>query len=413
MKKKLLEFDSVSFEPDQKKILNNINFCINDDEIIALVGKSGSGKSTILKLIVQIIKPTKGEVRYFNGIDSSKIAMVFQNFALFPWLSVEENISTVLEARNIAEDKINYKTASVIEMIGLSGYEKAYPKELSGGMKQRVGIARALAVEPEIMIMDEPFSALDVLTANTLKSDLIDIWRDTKIPLKSILIVTHNIEEAVSMADKVIVLSSSPGSIIAEIEIDIDRPRSPKDIYFDKYVEQLYGYFISSEQGKSAQGFRVVDLYYKVPYFSSFIGLLNCIGGETGGTLLSDLEEKSDLNTSQILSVTAFLEILKFIVIKDNLVVLTPAGKMITEADIKQRKKIFAEHLIKHLPIISYICDVLRSKAERRAPRERFITLLEDRLSKKDAQEALKAITHWGRYTGLFFYNSHTGQYYN
>jgi NitT/TauT family transport system ATP-binding protein len=412
MKKKLVEFVNTSLEIDGKQIIKNISFAVNDDEIIALIGKSGSGKSTILKLLSKIISPTQGEVRYYSDISNQKISMVFQNFALFPWLNVEENISTVLEARNIAEDKIRHKTASIIDMIGLSGYEKAYPKELSGGMKQRVGIARALAVEPEIMIMDEPFSALDVLTANTLKSDLIDIWKDSQIPLKSILIVTHNIEESVLLADRVIVLSSSPGSIVADIDIELNRPRSAKDIHFENYTEQLYSYFIAGNSSAGSSAINV-DLYYKVPYFSSFYGLLECLSGELGSALLGELEDKCDLNTSEILSATNFLAILKFISIQDNKVSLTPAGKMLTESDIKQRKKIFAEHLNKNLPIIPYICDVLSSKPERRAPKERFMTLLEDRLSKKDAQEALKAITHWGRYSGLFFYNSHTAEYYN
>jgi NitT/TauT family transport system ATP-binding protein len=245
MTTRLLEFTDISLQYDNKKVVNNINFNINKQEIVALVGKSGSGKSTLLKMICQIIMPTSGKINYCNNITSDKIAMVFQNFALFPWLTVAENIAVVLEEKGLSKQQIERKVAAQIELIGLEGHQNAYPKELSGGMKQRVGIARALAVEPEIMLMDEPFSALDVLTANILKADLIDLWCDNKIPLKSILIVTHNIEEAVMIADKVIVLASNPGTIAAQITIDSTRPRSPQDQNYANYVSTIYSYFTS------------------------------------------------------------------------------------------------------------------------------------------------------------------------
>lgn len=412
MKNKLLEFAGVGLQIADKEIIRDINFEINQDEIVAMIGKSGSGKSTILKLVLQIIKQTQGQVSYHNGITGDKISMVFQNFALFPWLTVEENIQTVLEARGMSKDQIARKTASVIELIGLSGYEEAYPKELSGGMKQRVGIARALVVEPEIMIMDEPFSALDVLTSNTLKNDLIDIWRDSQIPLQSILIVTHNIEEAVMLADRVIVLSSSPGSIVAEIEIELERPRSSKDEYFNGYVDKLYSYFTSLQGSADYQKPTHVDIYYKVPYFSSFYGLLECVQNEAGKISLSDLDDKCDLNTGEIISATSFLEVLKFISLKDNIVALTQGGHDLVESSIQQRKRIFAEHLMKNLPIIAYICNILKSKRHKNAPKERFLSLLEDRLMPQEAQQTLRAVTHWGRYAELFFYDSRTGLYY-
>jgi NitT/TauT family transport system ATP-binding protein len=411
MKSKLLEFSSVGLKFNTP-IVEDINFILNADEIIALIGKSGSGKSTILRLVARLIDPTYGQVGYFNGLQREKISMVFQNFALFPWLTVEENIAVGLEARAIPSEIIKSKCQNIIELIGLSGYENAYPKELSGGMKQRVGIARSLLVEPEIMLMDEPFSALDVLTANNLKSDLIDIWMDNKIPLKSIIIVTHNIEEAVMLADRVIILSSNPGMIVSDIKVDLARPRNNKNVEFYKYVDLIYSYFTANQQQN--QKSRNMDIYYKVPFFSSNIlyGLLEFISNYSDKISISFLDGKCGLNVSEVISATEFLALLQFLRIQDTAITLTTAGKLLIEADIPQRKKIFAEHLMKNLPIISYIYDILKDRSDNSAPRDRFLILLEDHLSRSDAEETLKSITNWGRYVELFFYDDQAGRYY-
>ncbi len=411
MKNKLLEFSSVCLKFNTP-IIEDINFTLNSDEIIALIGKSGSGKSTILRLVSKLIEPTTGQVNYFGDLEREKISMVFQNFALFPWLTVEENIAIGLEARGINASTIKSKCQNVIELIGLSGYEDAYPKELSGGMKQRVGIARSLLVEPEIMLMDEPFSALDVLTAGNLKSDLIDIWMDNKIPLKSIIIVTHNIEEAVMLADRVIILSSSPGTIVSQINIDLARPRNAKNTEFSKYVDLIYGYFTASQQKNQTSS--VIDIYYKVPFFSSNIlyGLLEFIDSYSEQIAISFLDGKCGLNTSEVISATEFLTLLQFLRICDSQISLTAAGKLLIESDIPQRKKIFAEHLMKNLPIISYIYDILKERKDHSAPRDRFLILLEDHQSRSDAKETLRAITNWGRYVELFFYDDQNARYY-
>jgi NitT/TauT family transport system ATP-binding protein len=411
MKKTILEFNSVDFKFNNKTILHNINFALKEQEIVALIGKSGSGKSTILKIIAGLIEQSKGDVKYTNSLQGDKISMVFQNFALLPWLTVEENISVVLEAKHIPSREVKNITSNIIELIGLSGYEMAYPRELSGGMKQRVGIARALVVKPEIMLMDEPFSALDVLTANTLKSDLIDLWLDNKIPLKSILIVTHNIEEAVMLADRIFILSSNPGTIISEIEVGVKRPRSAKDTGFSKCVEKVYSSFILNYQDQSVQ---TASIYYRVPFFfpNTLHGLVEYIYNNSGKILLSSLEGNYDLTISDIVSATSFLQLLKFVSIENNEVSLTSSGKILSESGIQERKQIFSEHLMQHLPIISYICDTLKERKGHKAPKKRFMTLLEDQLSHSEAIESLKAITNWGRYTELFFYNDKTGQYY-
>ena len=400
--KKLVQFIDACFSKENKTILEKINLDIYQGEVVAIIGKSGCGKSTLLRMLKNLIMPTAGKIDYLNGFSPNKIAMVFQNFALFPWLTVEENISIVVEASNLSKEEIKHKTSQVITLIGLKGYEKSYPKELSGGMKQRLGIARALVIEPEIIAMDEPFSALDVLTANTLKADLIDLWRNNKVALKSIVIVTHSIEEAIMLADRVIILSSNPGRIGREVKIEIPRPRNESDPYFHKYVEKIYGYFLDMQKYIVT---KKADLYYPVPYFSSFYGLLDCIHDNGDSLPLSVLDDKSELNAAEILVATEFLELLHFLYVDKNIATLTLAGQLVVQADIVERKQIFAQHLINYIPIMSYIRDILHQRPNHQAPRKRFISLLEDKLSTFDANKVLHNITCWGRDTGLFFYN--------
>ena len=244
----LLEIDSVrqAFpRPDggQLLVLDDINLDMREGEIIGLLGRSGSGKSTLLRLIAGLAQPVAGNIVYngqpLNG-PAPGIAMVFQTFALFPWLTVLQNVQLGLEALGLPDAEIRQRALAAIDLIGLDGYESAYPRELSGGMRQRVGLARALVVHPNILLMDEPFSALDVLTAETLRTDLLDLWGDGKLPIKGVLIVTHNIEEAVLMCDRVLVFSRNPGHIIAEIKVTLPQPRNRLDPQFQELVERIY-----------------------------------------------------------------------------------------------------------------------------------------------------------------------------
>jgi len=405
----LLDFSSVSLKYNDQYVIQDINLNIEGGEIVALIGKSGSGKSTILRLISKLIDPSEGEIKYYDKLKKEKISMVFQNFALLPWLNISENINAVLEAQNIPEIEIKERTKNIINLVGLDGYQAAYPRELSGGMKQRVGIARALAAKPQIMLMDEPFSALDVLTANTLKNDLMDLWIGQKIDLESIIIVTHNIEEAIMLADKIVILSSKPGRIVLETKVDLPRPRDPKDPKFIALVEKLYGHFISDNKTS-----KVSDIYYPVPLFpvNAFYGLLKIIKDSSNVLTLSSLERQSKVNASKLLYVIDFLELIKFVKTKDNTVSLLPAGQILLESNNKQRKKLFSEHLIRNLPIVSYIHETLKARPLRKAPRSRFLSLLEDRFSKEEAVDTLRAVTNWGRYIELFFYDDRSQQYY-
>ncbi|MFN3698926.1 MAG: ABC transporter ATP-binding protein, partial [Dictyoglomus sp.] len=235
---------SFKFPEGEITVLENINFKVEEGDFIALLGPSGSGKSTLLRVIAGLLKPNKGKVYYkgqeIEGVNPG-VAMVFQNFALFPWLSVLENVELGLKALGVPPEERKQKALKAIDLIGLDGFENAYPKELSGGMRQRVGFARALVMEPDILLLDEPFSALDVLTAENLRNDLIELWIEKRIPTKAIILVTHSIEEAVYMADRIILLSKDPGRVIKEIRINLPHWRDKKAQEFLEIVDEIYG----------------------------------------------------------------------------------------------------------------------------------------------------------------------------
>ena len=224
-------------------VLDGVDLALLDGEIVGLLGRSGSGKSTLLRIVAGLLRPTAGEVTWHGKPlrgPAEGVAMVFQSFALFPWLTVQENVELGLEAQGVPRIERERRAEEAIALIGLGGFESAYPKELSGGMRQRVGLARALVVHPDLLLMDEPFSALDVLTAETLRTDLIDLWVERKLPLKSIMMVTHNIEEAVLMCDRILVFSSNPGRVANEIQITFPHPRNRNDPAFRKQVDDIY-----------------------------------------------------------------------------------------------------------------------------------------------------------------------------
>src|SRR5579862_1146023 len=237
-------------------VLDGVDLTLNQGEIVGLLGRSGSGKSTLLRLISGLARPQGGTLDYMGApIDGppSGIAMVFQSFALFPWLTVLENVQLGLEALHISPQEIRTRALAAIDLIGLDGYENAYPRELSGGMRQRVGFARALVVHPNILLMDEPFSALDVLTAENLRTDLVDLWSDGQLPIKGMILVTHNIEEAVLMCDRVLLFSTNPGRIAGEIRIDIPRPRDRTDTRFEDYVDRIYTEMTARQRAQRAE----------------------------------------------------------------------------------------------------------------------------------------------------------------
>src|SRR5256714_1400699 len=238
---------------DELVVLENVNLTLRPGEIVGLLGRSGSGKSTLLRAIAGLEEPSAGAVNYLGHPVSGPaagIAMVFQSFALFPWLTVLENVQLGLEALGMAEPEMRRRSLQAIDLIGLDGFESAYPRELSGGMRQRVGFARALVVHPNILLMDEPFSALDVLTAETLRNDFLNLWGEGQLPIKSVLLVTHNIEEAVEMCDRLLIFSTKPGRVVGEISVDLPQPRHALDPRFRALVDRVYVEMTAKPRGE-------------------------------------------------------------------------------------------------------------------------------------------------------------------
>ncbi|MDE3015440.1 MAG: nitrate/sulfonate/bicarbonate ABC transporter ATP-binding protein [Pseudomonadota bacterium] len=426
MENALLSLDHVSqmfkrSEGRDLKVLDDVNLSLKEGEIVGLLGKSGSGKSTLLRIVAGLIAPSSGSVVHSSaGVADGQlsIAMVFQTFALFPWLTVLENVELGLEALGVPSKEMRKRALAAIDLIGLDGYESAFPRELSGGMKQRVGFARALVVNPQILLMDEPFSALDVLTAETLKTDFLDLWLEHKVPLKSVLLVTHNIEEAVVMSDRILVFASNPGRILSEIKVDLPHPRDRQSMAFRIMVDQIYTLMTSgmAKPGaaiaeKSAEG----TLYDKLPRVSpnQISGLVEALAEAPyhGQADLPALDQALGLGTEDVLHLVEALRMLKFAEVSSGDVKLTAAGKMFADAGTQKRKMIFAEHLIQSIPLAAFVYRVLQSRPGHHAPRIRFMTQLEDHMAEEDAEEALSAVTSWGRYAELFAYDDNAETY--
>src|ERR1700734_879181 len=246
-------------KPDGEEllVLDGMNLELRQGQIMGLLGRSGSGKSTLLRLIAGLAEPSAGEVQYLGHPvvgPARGIAMVFQSFALFPWLTVFENVALGLEAQNMPRAEIRKRSLAAIDLIGLDGFESAYPRELSGGMRQRVGFARALVVHPNILLMDEPFSALDILTAETLRTDFLELWGEGQLPIKAVLLVTHNIEEAVQMCDRLLIFSTNPGRVGSELSVDLPHPRSAVDPRFQALVDRVYVEMTARPRGDPRHG---------------------------------------------------------------------------------------------------------------------------------------------------------------
>ncbi len=401
-------------------VLDDIELEIFEGEIVALLGKSGSGKSTLLRIIAGLIKPSGGQVIYRDkpvAGPAQGMAMVFQNFALMPWLTVLQNVELGLEALGVPRAERRARALKAIDIIGLDGFESAFPKELSGGMRQRVGFARALVVNPDILLMDEPFSALDVLTADNLRSDLLDLWQTKKTNTNCILFVTHNIEEAVLLANRIIIFGNDPGSIRAELKVDLEHPRNEQDLPFRKLVDQIYTLMTTrSPEHKDLSRddlAKKIDMGYRLPDadISELTGLLETMEDpeHKGRIDLPEVAETLHLDIDDLFPLTEVLEILRFARIEQGDLVLTPAGRIFANADILERKKIFATHLTRYVPLARHIRRVLDERPGQRASKERFLNELEDHLSEDESQRVLRVVIDWGRYAEIFAYDNNTG----
>ena len=395
-------------------VLDDVDLTLRPNEIVGLLGRSGSGKSTLLRSIAGLLHPTEGTVTVQDlpGETSAHgVAMVFQSFALFPWLTVLQNVELGLEAQGVAPDERRKRALAAIDLIGLDGFENAYPKELSGGMRQRVGLARALVVQPSVLLMDEPFSALDVLTAETLRTDLLDLWCEGRMPIRSILIVTHNIEEAVLMCDRILVFSSNPGRVIAEIKVDMPQPRKRLDPAFRALVDDIYARMTSRNAAAPIRdgNFPGMGISMALTNISTntLAGMIEAVAAapHEGKAELPTLASEAQLEADELLPIAETLQLMRFAEIEGRMIKLTPDGKRFAVADVDERKQLFAQHLLAYVPIIAHIRRVLDDRASHQAPASRFRDELEDFMSEDYAADTLSAVISWGRYAELFAYH--------
>ena len=395
-------------------VLDDVSLTLKEDEIVGLLGRSGCGKSSLLRIVSGLVFPSGGEVSYLGQpvrgpVDG--VAMVFQSFALFPWLTVLANVELGLRAKQIAKDEARRRALKAIDLIGLDGFESAFPKELSGGMRQRVGFARALVVHPNILLMDEPFSALDVLTAETLRTDLLDLWVEGRMPIKSILMVTHNIEEAVLMCDRIIVLSSNPGrdrrrnSGQAAASAQPARSRVPSIGGQDLRAHDQTAALAAGRDG----AFPGLGFGMALPRVSTntLAGMIEEIAAEPylGRADLPALAESLQMEVDELFPVAETLQLLRFAEIEEGDIKLTPAGHRFAEADVDVRKKLFGDHLLAYLPLAARIKLVLDERPTHTARAVRFLEELEDYMSEDYADRTLKSVVNWGRYGELFAYD--------
>ena len=402
---------------DDLLVLDDVSLALRSNEIVSLLGRSGCGKSTLLRIIAGLMPSSAGKVtiggRMVDG-PAEEVAMVFQTFALFPWLTVLENVEIGLEAQKVPPAERQKRALAAIDLIGLDGYESAYPKELSGGMRQRVGLARALVVHPKLLLMDEPFSALDVLTAETLRTDLLDLWTERRMPISSILLVTHNIEEAVLMSDRILVFSSNPGRLVAEIPVHLPMPRNRLDPAFRQMVDDIYALMTARPVGKPSYGsLPGARISMEVPRVSPNLlaGLMEAVAGEPfhGHADLPAVAGPLQMEIDDLFPVAEALQLLRFAEVAEGDIRLTEAGRRFVQLDPDGRKRLFAQHVLAFVPLAQHIKRVLDDRDTHAAPASRFRDELEDSMSEDYADRTLRAVTSWGRYGELFAYDEDSG----
>ncbi|HEV7777636.1 MAG TPA: nitrate/sulfonate/bicarbonate ABC transporter ATP-binding protein [Luteibacter sp.] len=394
-------------------VLDDVDLSLYPGQIVGLLGRSGSGKSTLLRAIAGLIRPSRGSIE-FHGVPVTctpdDMALVFQSFALFPWLTVLQNVEIGLEAKGVAPAERRKRSLAAIDLIGLDGYESAYPKELSGGMRQRVGLARALVVHPRLLLMDEPFSALDVLTAETLRTDLLDLWAEGRMPIESILMVTHNIEEAVLMCDRIVIFGSNPGRVIGEIAVNLTQPRNRLAPAFRALVEDIYARMTAQPDAPPREGsIPGSGIGMVLPRVSTnrLAGLIETVAAEPygGRANLSPLAASLQLEIDDLFPIAETLQLLRFAELAGGDIHLSAAGLRFAESETDQRKQLFAEHLAAYVPLAAHIRHVLDERRTHRAPARRFRDELEDGMSEAYAADTVKAVTSWARYAEYFAYD--------
>ncbi len=423
-------------QPDGTRIqvVGATNLVIEAGKIVALLGPSGCGKSTLLRMLTGLSEPTSGMLAWHGKpLDGQmpNVAIVFQSFALFPWLTVLENVEAPLEARGVPAVERRKRALRTLDTVGLDGFETAYPKELSGGMKQRVGFARALVVEPEVLFMDEPFSALDVLTAENLRGELLELWLNKKMPTSAIFIVTHNIEEAVMLADRVMVLGRNPARVRSDFNIRLKHPRDRKSARFVELVDYIYKVMTEPEvehdlpdaettaeiilpKGgltrdalKKQQAPLRTAKYQMLPHarVGGIAGLIELLHDRGGREDLFRLAEELVMNVEDLLPILEACVLLGFAWLKEGDVQLTPEGAAFADADIQQRKVLFRQAALEHVTILKQIDSILKRKSDHMIAEEFFHDILDEHFAEDEVLRQFDTAMNWGRYAEIFDYD--------
>ena len=398
------------------RVLEDVSLDIRPNEVLCLIGPSGCGKSTILRIFAGLIPPTRGEVRYHGerqqGLNPG-VSIVFQGFALYPWMTVEENVRTVLRAKGMTEGDVRSRADRAITLVGLEGFEEAYPRELSGGMKQRVGMARALSTDPEILFMDEPFSQVDALTAEGLRAEILDIWKDRGTNPSSILMVSHDIKEVAYMADRIVVLSANPGRVRTIVENPLPRPRDARSPEFLRLVDQLHDIITSTElpdiQVSTLEPSLAPDVVEPLPYAQSadMLGLMEYLETQGGSSELFQVVAQTHVPFEKVLSAVKASEMLDFVDTPKRLVILTPLGIRFIRAGMEERKGIWKARLL-DLKLFRVVQEQLELH-DGELTREDLIAEIQLRLPMENPEQTFETLVAWGRFGELFAYREEKG----
>ena len=409
-------------QPSENRIqvISPTDLSIVPGEIVALLGPSGSGKSTLLRMLTGLSKPSAGQVYWHDrpiANSDSNVSIVFQSFALFPWLTVLQNVEAPLQAKGVPPEERTRRAMKMLDTVGLDGFQSAFPKELSGGMRQRVGFARALVVEPEVLFMDEPFSALDVLTAENLRSELLELWHNKTMPTQSIFIVTHNIEEAVLLADRIIVLGRNPGHIRTDFRVHLQHPRNRKTAAFTQLVDYIYKVLTQPESQppelpRTSDGRRVRDQrlmsYQMLPHArpGGIAGLLELLIDHGGKADIYQLADDLAFEIDDLLPIVDAAALLGFLTVQEGDAMMTPAGEEYGHAEIQRQKEMFRVAAIDKVLLLRQIVRAIQAKSDRSVPDEFFHDVLDEQFSEEETQRQLETAINWGRYAELFDYDS-------
>jgi NitT/TauT family transport system ATP-binding protein len=399
-------------------VLDAVDFTLREGEIVALLGQSGSGKSTLLRIMAGLVGADKGAVRYRGQPlygPARAISMVFQSFALFPWLTVQQNVELGLEARGMAAPERARRAEAAIALIGLAGFEGALPRELSGGMRQRVGIARALVTEPEVLLMDEAFSALDVLTGERLREDILDLWKSGSMPTKAMLVVSHNIEEAVVMADRVLIFASDPGRIRCQLAVQLPRPRDPDSPEARFLIDEVYALMTAGVRrpARAAEAPEPAPLVERLPEadVARMDGLLELLAEEPfdGSADLPKLAEVTELTDDELLPVAHAVSLLGLAQLERGDLKITPLGRRYVEGGHVLRQELFGQQLLVQVPLAAHIRHSLEQEPSGRLPERPFLRLLNEQLDAEEAERVLRTVIAWGRHGEVFEYDYNAG----